>query len=381
MNLSELGNLSYFSFRKINRILSRNYRVSISESSTYDDLVELYKQLGQDNRLLKENVIDYNNDQEFVKNELMKQAIKARIRELKEEQILSPDAQLVQALAYAVVNSIGNGASVSESLDLILDTNSLCEGKNVYAMYVKVKDFLGEEIKRAKKQNDTVWSILANSKLKEAEKELAAIKNGESQFQMLDAINDPALKAFVKIKESKTKKEDKEQMKETFIKNVRAILENQIEQAEVVAAARDFSQSLQSMIEKLGRLQNESLGPVIDQMRLNYGNDVAQNFGTLVNGELEEILDRMRGSKDRIEVAVSSVAVGQSPDSASMGMDDQPPMDDMPAELPPEGDDVDAAMDDVEADLGRAKKESIERMKAAIVEAEDKLAALKKKAQ
>lgn len=381
MNLSELGNLSYFSFRKINRILSRNYRVSISESSTYDDLVELYKQLGQDNRLLKENVIDYNNDQEFVKNELMKQAIKARIRELKEEQILSPDAQLVQALAYAVVNSIGNGASVSESLDLILDTNSVCEGKNVYAMYVKVKDFLGEEIKRAKKQNDTVWSILANSKLKEAEKELAAIKNGESQFQMLDAINDPALKAFVKIKESKTKKEDKEQMKETFIKNVRAILENQIEQAEVVAAARDFSQSLQSMIEKLGRLQNESLGPVIDQMRLNYGNDVAQNFGTLVNGELEEILDRMRGSKDRIEVAVSSVAVGQSPDSASMSMDDQPPMDDISAELPPEGDDVDAAMDDVEADLGRAKKESIERMKAAIVEAEDKLAALKKKAQ
>lgn len=381
MNLSELGNLSYFSFRKINRILSRNYRVSISESSTYDDLVELYKQLGQVNRLLKENVIDYNNDQEFVKNELMKQAIRARIRELKEEQAASPDAQLVQALAYAVVNSIGHGATVSESLDMILDANLVCEGKNVYTMYVKVKDFLGEEIKRAKKQNDTVWSILANSKLKEAEKELAAIKNGESQFQMLDAINDPALKAFVKIKESKTKKEDKEQMKETFIKNVRAILENQIEQAEVVAAARDFSQSLQSMIEKLGRLQNESLGPVIDQMRLNYGNDVAQNFGTLVNGELEEILDRMRGSKDRIEVAVSSVAVGQSPEASSMDMGDQPPMDDIAAELPPEGDDVDAAMDDVEADLGRAKKESIEKMKAAIVEAEDKLAALKKKAQ
>ena len=52
-----------------------------------------------------------------------------------------------------------------------------------------------------------------------------------------------------------------------LVKNLRRLLETEVSQAEVMMAAKKFAEELQEMVEKIGRLQNEDLPPVTDQMR------------------------------------------------------------------------------------------------------------------
>ena len=186
-------------------------------------------------------------------------------------------------------------------------------------------------------------------------------------------------------------------MKEGYVKELRKLLEADVDQAESLIAAKSFSQELQDMIEKLGRLVNEDLPAVADQMRDSHGADVATGFEDSVSGTLNGIMDNLRDSKQELDNSVSSIADGGVP---AMGNDMEDfsdeelggEMDDMDAELDLDGD-VDLDLDDAElgdefggADelagaeeepLGRAKKESMKILAKKIVEAEQKIARLK----
>jgi hypothetical protein len=160
-----------------------------------------------------------------------------------------------------------------------------------------------------------------------------------------------------------------------LVKNLRRLLETEVSQAEVMMAAKGFAQELQEMIEKIGRLQNEDLPPVTDQMRETYGTDSSSAFQTQIYGALQGVMDALYTAKGQVDDAVSNMAsTGQfnAPtdmdvpvDGMDDGMgDDAGAMDaDMsdPADLDNiAGDEMgdEFGAEDGEEPLGRAMKES-----------------------
>ena len=194
------------------------------------------------------------------------------------------------------------------------------------------------------------------------------------------------------------KRNKRNEMKEGYVKELRKLLEAETDQAESLIAAKSFSQELQDMIEKLGRLVNEDLPAVSDQMRDSHGADVATGFEDNVSGTLNGIMDNLRNSKQELDNSVETIATGGMPaagnDMDGFSDEELGGEEDFDAELDLDGD-VELDLDDAElgdefggADelagaeeepLGRAKKESMKILAKKIVEAEQKLARLKSK--
>ena len=121
-----------------------------------------------------------------------------------------------------------------------------------------------------------------------------------------------------------------------LVKNLRRLLETEVSQAEVMMAAKGFAQELQEMVEKIGRLQNEDLPPVTDQMRETYGTGSASAFQTQIYSAFQGVMDALYTAKNQVDDAVSNMAstgqVGASVDmdkdmgagdpNAEAGMDD-----------------------------------------------------------
>lgn len=161
---------------------------------------------------------------------------------------------------------------------------------------------------------------------------------------------------------------------ESLVKNLRRLLETEVSQAEVMMAAKGFAQELQEMIEKIGRLQNEDLPPVTDQMRETYGMESASAFQTQIYGALQSVMDSLYTAKGQVDDAVSNMAsTGQFDATVDMEKDiEVDPMDADAMAMDGEMDDLDNIEGDLDAEmddefggaeeedpLGRAMKESI----------------------
>lgn len=132
---------------------------------------------------------------------------------------------------------------------------------------------------------------------------------------------------------------------ESFVKDLRKLLESEVEEAEIVIATKGFSKSLQEMIEKIGRLQNEDLPPLADQMRQNYGNAEAHGFHETTQLTLQHVLDALYESKEQIDNAVQEMARGNLNFAVDMDLDSQNDLGDMGS-----ADDVDMDIDlDIDA--------------------------------
>lgn len=184
-------------------------------------------------------------------------------------------------------------------------------------------------------------------------------------------------------------------IKENYIKNLRMLLENEVEQASVLMAAKGFSQEIQTMIEKMGRLMNEELGPVVDNMRMAYGQQQAESFGEAMRTDMQSIMDTLLSVKQNIDDAVDELAAGQVPsmtndmDGDIEGMDsegfggEEEMGDELEgaADLDKIADDFggeEAASGPEEDPLGRPQKESIQNLKKQLSEMKSKLAKAKK---
>jgi hypothetical protein len=141
-------------------------------------------------------------------------------------------------------------------------------------------------------------------------------------------------------------------MKENLVKNLRKILESEVTRAEVMMGAKEFAYELQEMIEKIGRLQNEDLPPVTDQMRETYGHETSSAFQTQIYGSLQGVMDALYSAKNQIDDAVGDLAAtGQIGASVDMekNIDVDAEVDDMM------GDDL----GDIEADLDNIDDEGM----------------------
>ena len=187
---------------------------------------------------------------------------------------------------------------------------------------------------------------------------------------------------------------------EQYMKNLRMIIEGEVEEAEVIMAARGFSKEFQDMIQKVGRLANEQLGPVVDQIRLTYGPEMAESFSVTVKEEMDAVLMSISSAKDTLDNVVTDITNGTVPgndmDGDEFGMDDgmgvddefgdpvgdefaDPAADELGGEL---GDEVGGEFDDefgAEEPLGRSALESKEYdLKKGIVEMRSRLSKARK---
>ena len=152
--------------------------------------------------------------------------------------------------------------------------------------------------------------------------------------------------------------------KANLVKNLRRLLESEVYQAEVMISAKGFSEEMQEMIEKIGRLQNEDLPPVTDKMRNTYGVESSAAFQTQTYGALQGVMDALYTAKGQVDDAVSTMAsTGQIGAETDMdvpidGMEEpgmEEPGMDAGADLDLDVDaDVDADLDNIEGDLAGA---------------------------
>lgn len=179
-----------------------------------------------------------------------------------------------------------------------------------------------------------------------------------------EEVVDPFTAHKLKMRSSSAMKESA-----NLVKRLRHLLETEVNQAEVMMAAKGFAQELQEMVEKIGRLQNEDLPPVTDQMRQTYGTDSASAFQSQIYAALQGVMDALYTAKSQVDAAVDSMAAtGQVGAQVDMDVDVSDELSDLPS------DDLDATLDDIgdedefgsaehDEPLGRAQKESVDLQK------------------
>lgn len=141
--------------------------------------------------------------------------------------------------------------------------------------------------------------------------------------------------------------------------------QDELEQAEVILASKQLVDEIQQIIEKLGKMQNDELGAIVDQMTYQNGADTAVAFNDAISSSLENLLSLAKETKEQMNNEVLKLQ-GETPasDMASAGddeedssIDDQ--MDDQevePADSDISTDGDESASGPEEEPLGRAKK-------------------------
>ena len=141
------------------------------------------------------------------------------------------------------------------------------------------------------------------------------------------------------------------------------VMESELDQAEVLLAAKQMADDLQKMAEDLASMQVEELMSITNAMKEEVGVAEAETFSQSAEMAIGQALDAVKKANDDVSNAVL-VAQGQAPET-DMSMEPAPeaPADmDAPAEEPA-GDDfegVDAASAESDAEGREMKEESVD---------------------
>lgn len=106
----------------------------------------------------------------------------------------------------------------------------------------------------------------------------------------------------------------KEKLEEGLMAQLNALLEADAADAEITMAARGIVDELQDMIEKLGKIQNDQLGPLADEMAYSHGPEQSAAFKQATDSAIAGLLGQARSTKDAVNDAVL-VLTGQQPAS------------------------------------------------------------------
>ena len=158
-------------------------------------------------------------------------------------------------------------------------------------------------------------------------------------------------------------------MKKTLSK----LIESDLEQAEVVLAAKSITQDIQDLLEKVAKLRVDDLLPLVDEIKLKFDQATSEQYKMAVDAELEQLQAALTASKDVLDNQ-ASILNGDSTDMG-MGMEMDPmggPDTGMGMDVDPELGMDDPIGDDMEVDpfagsdasaggaepMGRMQKES-----------------------
>jgi hypothetical protein len=90
----------------------------------------------------------------------------------------------------------------------------------------------------------------------------------------------------------------------------RYLKESEVQQAQVVLAAQDMVDKMQSMLEDTTEMQFKELPALVDSIRNQIGMEQATQFNTDVTGALQGLVQNLQGAKQQLETALG-VVTGQ----------------------------------------------------------------------
>ncbi len=163
------------------------------------------------------------------------------------------------------------------------------------------------------------------------------------------------------------------------LEHLRPLMEQDLDQAELVLAAKDMVDRLQKMAEDLASMQVEDLMPLTDAMRESFGTEQANAFSASADSVLAAALETIKGTREQMDQAVmvltgegapmNDMMGGEMPPAGDMGDPMADPMDDdmaVPAEDEFAGDEAAAGSEG--EPLGRIPKESLENAKKLLLQ-------------
>lgn len=117
------------------------------------------------------------------------------------------------------------------------------------------------------------------------------------------------------------------------------LFESEMGKSEAVLAAKDIVDSLQDMLEKVSKIQNEQLPALIDTIRDQIGGQQAEAFKAATASILKNLYDSLTSGREQVDSAVRQLAGEEAPMGDMGGMGGMPDMDaGMGNEMPPESD-------------------------------------------
>ena len=170
------------------------------------------------------------------------------------------------------------------------------------------------------------------SRLKEAVPVQPGQQQGDAQQQQqaVAAVKDPKLKAALDKsakgqtltpEEQKLVAGDSLMKAESRLRNAfKIIKESEVQQAQVVLAAQDMVDKMQSMLEDVTELQFKDLPALVDSIKNQVGIDQAQQFNTDARAALSGLVQNLQGAKQQLDAALG-VVTGQAPAGGIAGAD------------------------------------------------------------
>ena len=174
---------------------------------------------------------------------------------------------------------------------------------------------------------------------------------GNAKLSKVKTVTEQKIKA---LRESGVEVNDKQYQKlllvlegiNTAMENT-PVMENELDQAEVLLAAKNMADDLQKMAENLASMQVEELMSITNAMKEEVGTAEADTFNASAEAAIGSALEAVKTANAQVADAVL-VAQGQAPESdmsTDMGGDMEAGLDDMGGdiEIEPEMDDFEGA--------------------------------------
>ena len=99
------------------------------------------------------------------------------------------------------------------------------------------------------------------------------------------------------------------------------ITEGEVENAELVLAAKDMVDRIQGMLEDVGKMINEDLPPLTDAIRDEMDSATADSFNSSMSTALQGLLDNLGTARTGVDEA-SRILVGEAPSAEPMGVEE-----------------------------------------------------------
>jgi hypothetical protein len=130
-----------------------------------------------------------------------------------------------------------------------------------------------------------------------------------------------------------------------WMNSEQGLFESELGRSEAVLAAKDIVDSVQDMLEKISKIQNEQVPALIDTIRDQIGSEQAEAFKTGISPMLADLYQALSTARESSDTAVRQLSGEQVAAPMAMGADQG-----LAGAMPPEG-----GMDsDLDADLGAA---------------------------
>ena len=145
----------------------------------------------------------------------------------------------------------------------------------------------------------------------------------------VDFVNSMDLQALLKrVQELHNEKhkvgENMEHPKSRMIEQLMPLFEQDLDQAELVLAAKDMGDRLQKMAEDLASMQVEDLMPLVAAMKEQMGPEKAGAFESSADSALSGALDSVKSAKESHDNAVLALQ-GEAPPETDMDMEEPAP--------------------------------------------------------